>query len=266
MNNLHRELAPVSESAWEQIEEEAARTLKRYLGGRKVVDVEGPKGADFSVIGTGHVQKIVAPADGVTAMQRMVLPLVELRVPFQLSREAIDDAERGSEDSDWDALKEAARKIAFAEDSVIFDGYAAAGVKGVREVASNRPVTLPVSLSEWPEAVAKAVNALRLAGVNGPYVLVLGADAYTQASGGSEDGYPLLQRIKGEVDEVVWTPAIEGGVVLTKRGGDFELTLGQDLSIGYLSHDATTVTLYFQESMTFRMLTSEAAVALAARK
>jgi hypothetical protein len=32
---------------------------------------------------------------------------------------------------------------------------------------------------------------------------------------------------------------------------------------GYLSHNATTVELYLQESLTFRSLTSEAAVALA---
>ena len=36
MNNLHRELAPISDSAWAQIEEETSRTLKRYLAGRRV--------------------------------------------------------------------------------------------------------------------------------------------------------------------------------------------------------------------------------------
>jgi len=41
MNNLHRELAPISDAAWTQIEEEASRTLKRYLAGRRVVDLQG---------------------------------------------------------------------------------------------------------------------------------------------------------------------------------------------------------------------------------
>ena len=49
----------------------------------------------------------------------------------------------------------------------------------------------------------------------------------------------------------------------TYRGGDFELTIGQDISIGYLSHSETTVRLYFQETMTFLLLTTEAAVVLA---
>lgn len=266
MNNLHRELAPISDAAWAQIEEEASRTLKRYLGARKVVDLEGPKGVSHSSVGTGHTSSIKAPGDGITARQRIVLPLVELRATFELSREQIDDVERGSEDSDWDALKAAAKTIANAEDSAVFDGYAAAGIKGIREMASNPAVALPSDLDDLPEAVSTAVNELRLAGVNGPYVLVLGENAYTAASGEDDEGYPLLDHVRKLVDDIVWTPAIEGGVVLSTRGGDFELTIGQDFSIGYLAHTATTVQLYLQETMTFRVLTTEAAVNLTAAK
>src|SRR5439155_16315501 len=52
MNNLHRELAPISDAAWAQIEEEASRTLKRYLAGRRVVDVQGPGGTALAAVGT----------------------------------------------------------------------------------------------------------------------------------------------------------------------------------------------------------------------
>jgi uncharacterized linocin/CFP29 family protein len=40
------------------------------------------------------------------------------------------------------------------------------------------------------------------------------------------------------------------------------LYLGQDVSIGYLSHTDAVVRLYLQETFTFLLLTSEAAVAL----
>jgi uncharacterized linocin/CFP29 family protein len=56
---------------------------------------------------------------------------------------------------------------------------------------------------------------------------------------------------------------VDGAVVMSVRGGDFELTVGQDFSIGYLEHDATSVRLCLLESMTFRVLTPEAAVPLA---
>ena len=60
MNNLHRELAPISDAAWAQIEEETSRTLKRYLAGRRVVDLHGPSGVALSAVGTGHLQNIAA--------------------------------------------------------------------------------------------------------------------------------------------------------------------------------------------------------------
>jgi len=265
MNNLHRELAPISEAAWAQIEAEASRTLKRYLAARRIVDVPSARGLDLSAIGTGHLHPIDAPCEGVRAALREVKALVELRAPFELTRNAIDDVGRGATDSDWSPLKDAARKIAFAEDRAVFDGYAAADIQGVRQCASNPAVTLPRTVRGYPDAVAQAVSQLRLAGVNGPYALVLGATPYAAISGGSDEGYPVLQHIQRLVDgEIVWAPAIEGGLVLSTRGGDFELDVGEDISIGYLRHSEEAVELYMQESFTFRVLTTEAAVALAA--
>src|SRR6202042_2103363 len=122
MNNLYRELAPISDAAWAEIEEEASRTLKRHLAARRVVDVQGPKGLELAAVGTGHLHQIQAPGDGIQAAQREAKALVELRVPFELTRQAIDDVGRGATDSDWAPLKEAARKIAFAEDRAVFAG------------------------------------------------------------------------------------------------------------------------------------------------
>src|SRR5271166_2916220 len=263
MNNLHRELAPISDMAWAQIEEEAARTLKRYLTGRRVVDVQGPAGPAFAAVGTGHHHTIPAPGDGIVARQRDVKALVELRAPFELDRQAIDDVERGANDSDWQPAKDAARQIAFAEDGAIFAGYAAAGIGGIRQGTSNPIMTLPADVREYPEAIAQGLSRLRLVGVNGPYSVLLGADAYTALAETSDHGYPVLEHVKRLVEgEIIWAPAIAGAFVLTTRGGDFELHIGQDVSIGYLSHTDTAVRLYLQETITFLMLTSEAAVAL----
>ena len=60
----------------------------------------------------------------------------------------------------------------------------------------------------------------------------------------------------------MWAPAVSGAVVISQRGDDHELTVGQDFSIGYLDHTATAVRLYLQESFTFRVLSPEAAVPL----
>jgi uncharacterized linocin/CFP29 family protein len=198
MNNLHRELAPISDAAWADIEKETSRTLKRYLAGRRVVDVHGPGGLGLSAIGTGHLRAIAAPGDGILARQREVRALAELRVPFELDRQAIDDVERGANDSDWQPAKDAARQIAFAEDRAIFDGYAAAGIGGIRQGTSNPIMTLPADVRDYPQAVAQALSQLRLVGVNGPYSVLLGADAYTALAETSDHGYPVLERLRAD--------------------------------------------------------------------
>ena len=265
MNNLHRELAPISDAAWSQIEEETSRTIKRYLAGRRVVDVQGPSGVATPGIGTGHLRNVAAPGNGILARQREIKALVELRVPFELDRQQIDDVERGADDSDWQPAKDAARLLAFAEDRAIFEGYAAAGIGGVREGTSNPVMPLPADIRAYPDAIAQALSQLRLVGVNGPYSVLLSADAYTGLSETSDHGYPVLEHIKRLVDgQIIWAPAISGAFVLTTRGGDFGLYIGEDVSIGYLSHDNKTVRLYLEETFTFLLLTTEASVALTA--
>ena len=263
MNNLHRGLAPISDAAWSQIEEETTRTVKRYLAGRRVVDVPPPGGIALPGVATGHVRSISAPGEGIIAGRREVKPLVELRVPFELSRQAIDDVERGSNDSDWQPAKVAAKTLAFAEDGAIFNGYREAEIEGIREGSSNPIVTLPADVRDYPDAVAQALSQLRLVGVNGPYSVLLGADEYTALAETRDHGYPILEHVKRIVDgNLVWAPAIEGAFVLTTRGGDFELNVGQDVSIGYLSHTDSLVRLYLQETFVFRVLTGEASVVL----
>lgn len=263
MNNLHRDLAPISIAAWEQIEEETKRTIKGYLAGRRVVDVPAPGGLAFGGVATGHLMSIAPPAEGVTANQHEVKPLVELRVPFELSRQAIDDVERGAKDSNWQPAKDAARTLAFAEDRAIFDGYQAANIQGIRQGTSNPIKTLPEDIRDYPDAIAEALNQLRLVGVNGPYSALLGAAEYTKLAETRDHGYPVLEHVKRIIDgNIILAPALSGAFVLSTRGGDFELRIGQDVSVGYLNHTETVVRLYLQESFTFQVLTSEASVAL----
>lgn len=263
MNNLHRELAPISDAAWSEIEEETTRTIKRYLAGRRIVDVPSPGGSALPGVATGHLKPLASPSEGILANRREVKPLVELRVPFELSRHAIDDVERGAEDSDWQPAKDAAMKLAFAEDRAIFNGYQEADIQGIREGSSNPVIALPADVRDYPDAVAHALSQLRLVGVNGPYSVAFGADEYTALAETRDHGYPVLEHVKHIVDgNLVWAPAIEGAFVLTTRGGDFELNIGQDVSIGYLGHSDSIVRLYLQETFVFRVLTSEASVVL----
>lgn len=267
MNNLHRSLAPVTEEAWAQIEEEARRTFTRNVAGRRVVDVTEPAGPSLAAVGTGHLHEVKSPRGAVRTRLRQAQPLVELKVPFSVTREAVDDVERGSQDSDWQPVKDAAREIALAEDHAVLRGMPAAAITGIAPSSSNAAVKRPKDVKDMPDAVAQALSTLRLAGVDGPYSLLLSADTYTAVAETTDQGHPVLEHVRELLGDghVLWAPAVADGLVVTTRGGDFELTLGQDLSIGYDSHDATHVHLYLLESFTFRAFTDEASVVLGAK-
>jgi len=265
MNDLRRELAPISGEAWKQIDQEARRALETTLAARKVVDFSGPHGWTKSAVNLGRVSPLMdAPGPEVTASIRNVQPLTELRATFEVSRAEIDAIDRGAPDPDLETVREAACRIAWAEDHLVFQGYAAGQIVGICEAAKAAAVTLSDDFERYPASVAEALDTLRRAGVDGPYALALGPRCYAGLSKTvTKAGYLMMQVVKRVLDgPIVWAPAVDGAVVVSLRGGDFELTVGRDLAIGYLDHTAQTVRLYLEESVTFRVLASEAAVPL----
>jgi uncharacterized linocin/CFP29 family protein len=263
VNHLHRELAPLSSSGWETIDQEVTSRLPTYLGARKMVDFTGPEGWSHSATNLGRTTSIAGPSAGVTALQRKVLPLMEIRAEFSVSRIELDDVERGATDPDLPELDEAAKQIALAENVTVFHGHGAAGLRGITESTSHQPITFD-DVSHSPDIVARAVNVLRTAGIDGPYSLALCPDIYTQIVETTEYGGHLLFTHLREIlgGPLVWAPGVEGGVVLSMRGGDFAFESGQDFSVGYLDHNADAVRLYIEESFSFRVLEPDAAVTL----
>jgi uncharacterized linocin/CFP29 family protein len=261
-----RDKAPITDAAWAQIDAEATRSLTHFLAGRKLVDFSGPHGWEHSAVDLGRVQALPeGPIDGVTAARRRVQPLIELRTPFTMSRVELDAADRGAADLDLDAVMAAARAAAMAEDGSLFHGYAAAGIEGIAELTPHATVAITDDYSDYPSHVAKAVAILRAADVGGPYAIALGARCFTGVIETTErGGYPVFEHLRMILGgPVVWAPAVDGAIVLSQRGGDFELVVGEDLSVGYLAHDAETVTLFIEESMAVRVNSPEAAVRLA---
>jgi uncharacterized linocin/CFP29 family protein len=264
MNGLLRELAPVPAAAWAEIEAEAKRTLTCGLAARTLVDFVGPLGWQTSAVGLGRSERLRAvPGKGVEARLREAQPLVELRVPFELAREELEAIARGAKDADLDPVREAARSAALAEDRVVFHGYREAAIDGIVEASAQSKCSVSEDYGAYLGTIAEALHKLRSAGVGGPYGIALGPRCFTGLSKTMMGGFPVLEQVRRLIDgPIVSAPALDGAVVLTLRGGDFELTVGQDFSIGYLDHTAGTVRLYLEESMTFRVLAPEAAVPL----
>jgi uncharacterized linocin/CFP29 family protein len=265
MDLLKRKHAPLTDEAWKQVDDEARRVLELNLAGRRLVDFSGPHGWKLGAVNTGRLTRAVeGPVAGVPSSVRVVQPLVEMRAPFTMKIWELDDAARGADDLDLDPVIAVAERVARAEDTAIFHGYKAGGIEGIVDATPHEPIEV-TGILEWPRAIVAGIEALRAAGMNGPYALALGVQAYDELDADSEDGYPLRKRIEESVPvtSLVWAPAVRGGaVLLSTRGGDYELTVGQDLAVGYAVHDRTDVELYLTESFTFRVLEEKAAIFL----
>lgn len=265
MNHLFRELAPITDRAWAEIESEAKRSLVNFLAARRLVDFSGPHGWDAAAVTLGTVEPLTeTPIEGVTGARRRVQPYVELRTHFTLQRAELDAIDRGHASPDLDPVVDAARRAALAEDKAVFHGYAAGDIVGIAEASPHEAVSLGDDFGRYPTWTATAVAKLRDAGVEGPYAVALGPRCYAGILETTEDGgYPVLERLRLILGgPVIYAPAVNGAVVLSMRGDDFELYSGQDFSIGFHAADPETVDLYIEESLTFHVHSAEAAVAL----
>lgn len=264
MDLLRQQLAPITDAAWREIRHEARNVFAMRLSARKIVDVSGPHGLGKAAVNLGRLEVPEQQGEHVRFGVRRVLPLVELRARFELDQWELDNVDRGSADPDLGDLRRAAREIAKFEEQAVYEGLAGGSIRGLLESSMYQdPIFIGPDPGSLPDAVSRAVLRLRYADVEGPYALALGAALFKWLDAGAEDGYPTSRRIAELVEgPIVLAPHLDGGVVVSRRGGDAELTIGEDLAIGYRSHDETTVRLFFSESFTFRVLAPEAVVAL----
>lgn len=259
MNRLHRELAPISDRAWDALDDEATTYLKNFLAARRLMEFHGPSGA--AALPTGRAESV---DDGEVSRARIAtIPFYELRRPFTIARTELDALERGAADIDLDPLRDAAKSIAAAEDRLVFDGVDGSSA-GVATASPHTPLDISSDFTEYPTIVAEAVATLREAGIGGPYGIALGPRCYRGVIETTERGgyvvFDHLRKIAG--GPLVWAPTVDGAVVLSMQGGDYHLEASEDLALGYVSHDANGVELFLTETIAFRVDGDDAAVAL----
>jgi uncharacterized linocin/CFP29 family protein len=260
MDIFKRSLAPISEEAWEQIEDEAKSGLKSLLSARKLIDVEGPKGWDFAGIPTGRMELVEVPKNkGLSYGVRKVLPVVEPRVSFSLSIWELDNANRGAEDIELDNLVNAVEKIASFEENAIYNGLPNTGISGILK-AAEETISLPKEPGKWLAAITEGVLKMKDSAIDGPYSLVLPPTVWKTVKYFAEC-YPLVPQLKEVLQgDIILSNFISTGLLVSTRGGDFRLLLGNDFSIGYEHHDHKDVTLFLTESFTFQILEPKAAM------
>ncbi len=263
MDILKRNLSPITDQAWAEIDDQARKALLANLSARKFVDVLGPKGWDYAGVPLGRLSVPEdQDAEGVRYGVHVVQPLVESRVAFEMDVWELDNLERGARDVVLDPVVDAAARMALFEEKALYEGFDPGCMTGMVTAASENSVEMSVAKnSDLLEGLSKAVRHFQENSIEGPFSLVAGPTLWEMLNTRSE-GYPLRKRVENLVESVVYAPHYDGAMMVSMRGGDLEMTLGQDFCIGFEGASAGKVRLFMAESFTFRILEPKAVVEL----
>jgi uncharacterized linocin/CFP29 family protein len=252
MDILKQQLAPVSSEAWEEINKEAKRFLTQHLSARKFVKVEGPMGWNYAAVPLG---RLVIPGNqdnnGVVYGINKVQPLIEPRVIFSLNLWELDNFSRGARDIDLDAMEEAAIKLAEFEERTVYYGLAEASLPGLKDCNTGEKLAFPENTDDLLSVISQGITKLRNASFDGPYTLIVSPEKWQLISSHFK-GYPMkiqLEKLMG--GQVILSHFIKESFLVPASATELSLVLGHDISIGYESHNAKEVRLYFTESFTF---------------
>lgn len=264
MQMLRRELAPISSEAWGLIDDQIAKSLRSKLSVRRFVDVKGPLGWAHAAEGQGHLGKLTDQG-GLSYGVHKVRPLVEMRSPFSLDVWALDDVLRGARDVDLSAVEEAADGAAAFEEKILYHGLKDAAIEGLAAQCAHSEVKLQAGHGAHIQAaIASAMRMVQTdSAICGPYALVAGKPLQEEMDKmlGNHTLHRALLKLDG-LEEIIYSPYYDGAFLVSTRGGDFELTLGQDFSVGFQGVDEGKVKLYIAESFTFAVYEPRAYVPL----
>ncbi len=254
MDILKQSLAPVSEEAWQEIKSEAKRFLSAHLSARKFIEVVGPRGWDYGAVTVGRLDIPGSQSnDGVIYGINRVQPLVEPRIRFQLNLWELDNLTRGAKDIDLDSMEQAAIKFAEFEEKTIYYGLKNASIKGLKECNTEGKLVFPDQIKDLLSTVSQGITRLVNSSIGGPYALIVSPEKWQRISSHFE-GYPLktqLEKLLG--GPVILSNFIKEAFLAPANASELNLVLGQDISIGYESHNEKEVRLFFTESFTLQI-------------
>lgn len=262
MDILKRQIAPISEEAWKEIDDTARNVLINILSARRVLKMNGPKGWDYAGIPEGRLKKGDEAKDnaGVGTGIYKIKPLVEARASFELNKWELDNIERGAKDVELDALEKACENLALFEEETIYNGYKTGDIEGLTKSAGHK-MELGKDANSILKAIGNGKYALKNSYVDVPFSLIVSEEAYDRINIISEGTYLIdtIEKIIG--GQVVRSKVVKGAIMIPYKDDDLEFTVGQDLAIGYEGETDKTVKLFVTESIMLRVLDENKIVA-----
>lgn len=264
MDMFARDLAQISSEAWEQIEEQAKKSLRDNLAARRFVDVKGPYGWERSCIGLGRLTAFEKFGDVGYGVHKCIR-FVETRTPFELDMMELHLVDRGCKDVDLVPVEQAAAAAASFEDKIVFDGLHEAGIKGMKGGSDLPAVDLSTSdVEAFIRTLDDTTSCMKHDhGIEGPYVLV-GGKALRHTLGKLVAGRSWLEiaQKNTKVERYVYTPTFDGAMLVSTRGGDLRLYLGGDFTVGFSGREGQKLKFFIAESAAFRITEPRAFVEL----
>ncbi len=265
MNLLKRDISPLVDEAWAEIDSRAEEILSANLTARKFLKVTGPKGWDYGAVPTGRLDlKDTGTPGEVHYGLYSFKPLLETRTNFDLDIWELDNIVRGAKDVDLDPLENAARKSALFEEHAVYRGLEQAGISGLSGGSSHEEVAFGRGNAEdLSSAVSRAVSVLKDASVPSSYMMIASPQIWQTVMAYTK-GYPLRKHMEELLENgtLVYSPSAEGAYIVPVDSDDLELTIGQDFATGFERREAETVKLFITESFTFRILNPDVIVRL----
>ena len=259
MDILRRDSAQLSDAVWKELDEAAATSARNVMTARRIATFDGPRGWDYIATPLGTMKACeIGEGKAVVCVPEIAL-LAQIRADFSLPWAAVEAFERGGPALDTATAEDAAREVALAEDRLAYSG------QPVGTGFLEDPGSPHIRLGDWADPVrvindlVQAVEMLDRLTVPGPYEAVLSPDRYYAYLTAANRGYPVPRHTKNIIAEVHRSLVMrDGGALFSMRGGDFILTVGGDLAVGYRSHDRDALHLFCVETLAPQTLSPEA--------
>ncbi|HYD41599.1 MAG TPA: family 1 encapsulin nanocompartment shell protein [Anaeromyxobacter sp.] len=278
-----REGSPFPQDVWDVIDATVRAAAEEVRAARRVVEVVGPLGfaARAGVAedrpargegpargpeeagsarrrGEGEARAIldeadVAPHVHVPAVQ--VMPVIHRT--FSLGARAVEAFLARGEPLGSTEAAEAARQVARAEERLLVEGHAAAGVRGLLD----QPGALQLRAGDWSDPgraadeLLAALAQLDAAGRHGPYAAAVSPARFYQllrphpASGVS----PLEQLRPAFTGGIVKAPTLaDGAIVVVRSGSGPRAIVGEELAAAYDGREGIFHRISLVESVTLQ--------------
>jgi uncharacterized linocin/CFP29 family protein len=254
-----RDAAPFGQEVWDQIDGVARAAADDVRAARRLLEVIGPLGFQVRA-GVAEDEPVAIdaaddPGERVHVHVPRVRALPVLHGTFALGARAVAASEAGREPLVLADAAQAARRIARAEDRLLFAGSAAAGVRGLL----GHEGAVEITPGDWKDPgraaddLLGALARLEAEGGHGPFAAAVSPARFYQLLRPHPGTAltPYQQLLPAFPGGIVKAPTLaDGAVIVLRSASGPRAVVGQDLTAAYDGREGIFHRISLVESVT----------------